>query len=148
MAEASYQQSFDRGVESFKQRQYEQSLQLFSDLVGQYPERFAPVLNRGTIYLHLCLLSQALADFNRSIELDPKDASAYYTRAIVRLKENKPADALSDLYIALSCLYLQKGQQTREIKYITKSISLVENNVYAHLERGKLYKIQGNFVMA
>lgn len=148
MAEATYQQAFERGVESFKQGQYEQSLLLFTDLIRQNPQRFAPFLNRGTIYLRLSLLSQALADFNRSIELDPRDPSPYFNRAIVRLKENQPIEALSDLYITLSCLYLQKGQQNREIKYITKAISLVENNVYAHVERGKLYKIQGNSLLA
>jgi len=71
------------------------------------------------------LLSQALADFDRCVEIDPKDPTSYFNRAIVRLKENRPADALSDLHIALSCLYLQKGQQSREIKYLTKSIWLV-----------------------
>lgn len=148
MAEIAYQQTFGLAVESFKQRQYEPALQLFSELINKHPDRFAPVLNRGTIYLQLSLLSQALADFDRSIELDPRDPSAYFNRAIVKLKENRPADALSDLYVTLSCLYLLKGQQSRELKYLTKAISLVENNVYAHLERGKLYKIQGNPVLA
>jgi Tfp pilus assembly protein PilF len=117
-------------------------------VIASFSEKYAPYLNRGTIFLQLSLLSQALADFNRAIEIDPRDPTAYYNRAIVRMKENRLEDALSDLFVALSCMYLQKGIQTREIKYLTKAISLVDNNVYAHIERGKLYNIQGNYVLA
>jgi tetratricopeptide (TPR) repeat protein len=148
MIDSPYQRIFDKGVQQFKGKQSDAAIQSFSDAIALKPERFAPYLNRGTIYLQLNLLSQALSDFNRSIELDPRDPTGYFNRAIVRLKENRPSEALSDLYITLSCLYLQRGESTREIKFLTKAISLVENNVHAYLERGKLYKIKGNNVLA
>lgn len=67
MIDSPYQRIFDKGVQQFKGKQSDAAIQSFSDAIALKPERFAPYLNRGTIYLQLNLLSQALSDFNRSI---------------------------------------------------------------------------------
>lgn len=109
----AYKEAFENGVEQFRNNDMQKSVDSFSEAIKLCPNRYAAFINRGTIYLQLSLLSQALSDFNSAIAVDPRDAVGYYNRAMVRLRENRPLEALNDLYISLSCLYLQRGRYSR-----------------------------------
>jgi tetratricopeptide (TPR) repeat protein len=58
--------------------------------------------NRGIAYVWVKNYDLALADFNKAIELNPKDGKAYNNRAIVYSYQGETAKALQDLHKAQS----------------------------------------------
>ena len=50
--------------------------------------------------------------------------------------------------MALSLAYMRKGEETKSVKLIGKSLEIVENNAMAHIKRGDIYKQQGKLELA
>jgi tetratricopeptide (TPR) repeat protein len=62
---------------------------------GQSPQTVRDILKRGSSHLEAGELDAALADANRAIELEPKNAESYVLRALVR-ERIKPETDISD----------------------------------------------------
>jgi len=75
-------------------------------------------LNRGVAYGKKGQYDQAIVDFNKAIELDPRDAAAYYNRGIS---------------------YEKRGQHDRAILDFTKAIEINPRYAKAYINRGAAY---------
>ena len=56
---------------------------------------------RGVAYFQLGQHNQAIADFNKSIELNPKFAMAYFGRGAANVSIGNKEDAKKDLFKAI-----------------------------------------------
>lgn len=70
--------------------------------------------------------------------LDPYLYIAYYNRFLALHSSKAYLSARKELLKALSCLYLYRGLQYREVKNLNKAVSFCEQNARAYLARAKL----------
>ncbi len=70
-------------------------------LAANTPKTADAYIERGSVFLNTARNDQALADFNKAVELDPKSAFAYSNRALGNLYGGKLAQAKADVAKAL-----------------------------------------------
>ena len=75
---------------------------LFNDVVKKYPDNHYGYWLRGNIRYHQGALFDALRDYNKALELNPRYATAYVNRGCVYNMLNDYKDALQDLNRAIS----------------------------------------------
>lgn len=93
--------------------------------------------DRGTIYDKMGRYEEALADYNRAIELDPSLMSAYSNRALTLSALQRYEEALADYDKALALnpqqhltyfgrgqLYMQRGEQEKALADYNRAIEL------------------------
>jgi tetratricopeptide (TPR) repeat protein len=56
--------------------------------------------SRGLVHMQMGNLDLALADYNASLELDPRSAASYYQRSIVHARAGRAAESANDLAAA------------------------------------------------
>jgi tetratricopeptide (TPR) repeat protein len=83
--------------------------------------------NRGLAYYNQQKYAQAIADYNKAIELDPNDADAYYNRGIAYADQQEYAQAIADY---------------------NKAIELDPKYAYAYYNRGIAYYNQQKYAQA
>lgn len=83
--------------------------------------------NRGKAYTNQGNLTQAIAEYSKAIEINPKHAKAYYNRGNTYGKRDNLIQAISDY---------------------TKAIEIDSNFAAAYCNRGNAYQTQGNFQQA
>jgi tetratricopeptide (TPR) repeat protein len=66
----------------------------------------------------------AIADFNKALEIDPKDAHAYSIRGSV---------------------YTEKGQYDQAISDLNKALEISPNFGMAYYQRGRVYYLKGEY---
>ena len=87
-----------------------------------YVEMAEAYFGRGLTYGILGDYERAIADYDKAIELDPKDAAAYYNRGLA---------------------YADKGEYERAIADYDKAIELDPKDANPYYGRGLIYKGQG-----
>jgi tetratricopeptide (TPR) repeat protein len=105
--------------------------------------------NRGTIYSKSGKLTEAISDFNKAIELNPKDAVAYNNRGNAYGKSGKLTEAILDFNKAIELnpkydeahnnrgnAYSDSGKLTEAISDYNKAIELNPKDAEAYGNRG------------
>jgi len=116
---------------------------------------------RGNEYYRQGNYDSAIAEYNKALQLNPNDASAYnnlglayeslgqYQKAIEYLQKSlqlDPNDALA--YYNLGVAYGGLGQYQNAIEYFQKSLQLNPNNVEAYTNLGAAYVDLGQYQQA
>lgn len=57
-------------------------------------DRVATHVNRGILYFHRSAVSQAAADFDRALQLDPREPDAWLNKAVLTVKHGNAVEAL------------------------------------------------------
>lgn len=70
-------------------------------LAANTPKTADAYIERGSVFLNTAKNDQALADFNKAVELDPRSAFAFANRALGNVYGGKLAEAKSDVAKAL-----------------------------------------------
>ncbi len=128
--------------------------------LGDRPTNADAYFQRGKIRSASNNFQDALADFNRAIELQPT-ADSYNERGQVRnsLKDFQGAVAdfdkaveinpsLADAYYYRASAHSDLGNTDRALTDLNKAISLDQNNSLALIARGRLFLKQGNQTQA
>ena len=112
-AQANPEQDLQTALSLYQQGELDQSLKVYDRLVRQNPSYKDGVVyyGRGLVYAAKDMLSEAIADFNAAIQLNPKSGYYYYDRGSVYLKQDKDALALKDFDQALLLSPDKLGQQ-------------------------------------
>jgi tetratricopeptide (TPR) repeat protein len=87
-----------------------------------------PYIDRGNYFLRENQLVEALANFNRAIELNPKSVEALTQRARVRLRRDEPQKAIDDANSALKIerredTYGVRGDAYRKLEQYDKALA-------------------------
>lgn len=90
-----------QAVELMKQGKVEQGLTMFNEALSLSPNHTDILGDRGTFFMHLNRKSEALADMNRAVELQPDYAYRYASRAFVRDFFGDTEGAVQDYEIAV-----------------------------------------------
>ena len=76
-------------------------------------------LNRGAIYLLIEKNQEALADFNKALQINSQDAVAYYYRSIGYKRLNKMSQAMEDALQAKALGYPNIDHYVEELTNLT-----------------------------
>src|SRR5665213_857227 len=125
---------------------------LVYDYVANAPQRARAELALGLQKLSPGAYEEAMAHFNRAIQIWPAYGEAYLNRAVAEHDESQPIAALADLDKALDLdpdstrahnergqIYLENGDARKAIQEFSKSIQLTPT-VEGHYQRGQAYE--------
>ena len=117
--------------------------------------------NRGNIYGKQGNLTQAISDYTKAIEINPKYTEAYYNRGNTYEKQGNLTQAISDYtkaieinpkYTAAYCnrgnAYQTQGNLKEAISDYTKALEINPNFAGVYTNRGNVYQTQGNLPLA
>src|SRR5208283_829220 len=72
---------FQQGLAALDQKDYDQAIARFSEVLQQYPREAGYWISRGLAYYSKGAFDQAIADYTEAIRLEPENAAAYTGRA-------------------------------------------------------------------
>lgn len=58
-----------------KLNRYEEALELLTDLIKKHPKESSLYIHKGTLMKNMGFKEEALKDFNRALDLNPKDSN-------------------------------------------------------------------------
>jgi Tfp pilus assembly protein PilF len=85
-----------RALDALAKEEYPESIGLFSDVLTEQPENKISLISRGSAFLRLNLLDEALTDFDRTIASHPSYARTYHLRGLVKARQGVNQAALAD----------------------------------------------------
>lgn len=125
---------FAVGQSYFTHTDYAAALRVIEAAIAALPAQLAPpqgaaeaYFRLGWLYQNQGKLQQTLANYNKAIELDPKNSLAYNNRGLI---------------------YDQQGDYPHAISDFSKAIELVPTHFAAFTNRGVVYYRQGNYQQA
>jgi tetratricopeptide (TPR) repeat protein len=141
---------------------WKNELTLWDNNINIYPERSAHAyMGRGLIYSVSGNPQQALSDYNKALELNPKYTRAWYNRGNWYFDSLDYEKAISDftqsvmlgynspsLFVNRGLSYAALNRHELAIADYTKSLSINQNQPDVYVNRGNSYAISGNFVSA
>ena len=86
--------------------------------------------NRGLTYVDMGAFAEAISDFNKAIEINPRLISVYDNRGAAYKKRG--------------LLYVQKGDLERALSDFNKALELNPDDANAHNNRGNIYSDRGD----
>lgn len=148
------------GAAALLRGKFEQAIALYDEAMqgkDLAPTRLASMYNdRGVAKWRLERFEEALADFNKAIEIYPQYASIYNNRGNVYLDLDKPEDALKDFNKAIELspgygvAYNNRGNTQHELgRHLAavddyrKAIEIMPGNAVPYNGRGKVQGVLG-----
>ena len=129
---------------------------LVYNYLANAPERARAELALGVKQLSPGTYEEAMAHFNRAIQIWPDYGEAYLNRAVAEHDESHPGPALADLDRALDLdpdstrahnergqIYLENGDPRKAIVEFSRSLQLTPT-VEGHYQRGEAYEKLGD----
>jgi tetratricopeptide (TPR) repeat protein len=143
----------NRGIAAFRQNDVDRAIAEFTEAIRLQPSAAAH-RHRATSYLLKGDGAAALADANKAVQLDSKDALAYSVRASAYLLNGKHAESVSDSTSALAldpnlkAAYFTRGDALlgagRYEDAISDYTAVAQDNEVAFSKRAHAYLLLGN----
>ncbi len=141
---------------------WQDEIRLWNDVVAKSPDKARPYYNRGVVYWERGNVAQAILDFSKAIERNPKNyALAYYNRGVAYDEQGRVLEALSDYTQAIQInpslaepynnrgnLFKRAGNLVQAYADFNKAIEINPNLAEAYVNRGAVYALQGDFNQA
>ncbi len=105
---------FAAGVLQFKQGEYQQAVDIFSDLINLFPQNADAFKNRGVAYMKLEKFDDAIADFESAKKISPN---------------------LKGLYSNLGVIWYYKENYEKAIENYNREIEITPDNAVAYFNR-------------
>ena len=138
---------------------------LWSHVLKYYKNSTLPYGNRANYLRDQGRVQEALADYSKSISLNPKGHQAYNSRARLYFNIAKGADTLQlalqdynraielspndgEFYVNRGATYARLGQAEKAIQDITKGLELKPDHATGYLNRSVMYNALGNVDLA
>ena len=145
--------AIEKALELQKRGDFKGALKLLNDAAKLYPDNQYVYVNRGNIYSDsLQNYERALADYNKTIEINPQFSWPYFNRALVYRKLNRNDDALTDYQKALEIdpnyakaynsrawMYCQQGKFNEALVDVDKALELKPNEANFYDTRACAY---------
>jgi tetratricopeptide (TPR) repeat protein len=149
--------------------EYQKWTEFFSDFIAQNPNEALAYHGRAESHWYGGSLNEAIADYSRALELNPKDVSAFLGRGQVFMECRDFSRALEDLDAALGSIdsvpdadagwkadfeafakngraatYAGLGNFGRAFEEFDKSINLCPENAWVYYNRAEAYQNLGD----
>jgi tetratricopeptide (TPR) repeat protein len=137
VAQAQFTMAFNRGLSAYKDRNWQATIEAFSEAIRLDPSDVRAYRQRGAAYLHQEEHDRAIADFNEALRLAPDDAGTVYNRGVAYAKKQEYDSALTDFreairldpafakaYRSRSKVYAKKGDDARAMADKLKAAEL------------------------
>ena len=134
---------------------------LWSDVIAKSEHKARGYNNRGSAYLDMGMLDEALADFNQVLEINPRGVETYSNRGLIYYRKGDFSRAMEDYNKALEIdpldagiytnrggLYFNKGDFNRAIADYSKAIEINPHIAAAYYNRGLVYQSKNDFLRA
>ena len=146
---------YNNGMVEFINANYEKSIEILSKAVELDANRKLTFASRGSAYLRLDRLEEALSDFNRALELDSKYARAYHLRGLVQEKLGDDTGAIEDFsraiklkpeygaaYYSRATLHTKMGNEDMAVEDITMVQHLTHKNIEDFANENNVWRSQ------
>ena len=133
----------------------EKSIELLSEAAELDPLRILTFVSRGSAYLKLNRLEEALADFNHAIDMDPNYARAFHLRGLVHEKQGDDSGALEDFTRAIeinpeygaafhsrATLHTKMGHEDLALEDIAMVQHLTNKNIETFANENNIWRSQ------
>ena len=140
---------------------WQDDISLWDDVSQKSPHKVRSYCNLGLDYAKQGNLFQAIGNFNKALEIDPKSTLAYYNRGLCYDKQGKLIQAISDFtkvivlkpdyapaYYNRGFCYDKQGDYARAVFDYSKAIEIDSTYADAYNNRGALYGEQGQLTYA
>jgi tetratricopeptide (TPR) repeat protein len=140
---------------------WKDGITLWGNVIKKFPDAWKAYHNRGNAYVKSGLLDEAIKDFTKAIQLNPKYAGNYHNRGNAYVKSGLLDEAIKDFTKAIQLnpyyataynnrgnTYGMKGLLDEAIKDFTKAIQLNPNYATAYYNRGFAYYQKGSKELA
>jgi tetratricopeptide (TPR) repeat protein len=137
---------------------WKDDLTLWDDVTGKYDHCQLGYYNRGLAHFQRKLWDNAIADYSRAIEIDPKYTDAYYSRGLIYDNFSQWNQAIADyskaieidpIYIRAynerSIIYGKTGQLDKAIADCSKAIEIDPKSAEVFDNRGLAYGYLGQW---
>lgn len=144
--------------QAVSQQAYANAIQLITCLITQEPKNPNNYNNRGLMYYHCQHWPQAMADYNRAIQLNSNKDKVYTNRAKCNLALGRWSAAISDYDSAITInpynikARIRQGVLFRALKMYNDAIvcfglALFLGKLSAHIygERGRTHQLNGHW---
>jgi len=91
----------NRGLEAYKQQNYDKAITEFTEAIRLYPDYALAYFNRAEAYCRKDNYDRGIADFTQAIKLDPDDEDFYSERGFAYIMKKDYDRAIADFYEAL-----------------------------------------------
>jgi len=136
---------------------WKDGITLWSDVIAKFPGPIA-YTNRGTAYSVQGNFGQALEDYSKAININPKFALAYSNRGVALKALGDYAGAIEDYTTAISlnpsyaqaynnrgAAFCSKGEYNRAIEDYSRAVSLNPSYAQAYNNRGVAFCYKGEY---
>lgn len=149
---------FSMGLVHTKLREYDEALKNFTDAYTLDNGNHELLVNRGSVYYYKGEYAKAREDFNRGLDINPKEGNAYNGLALIAQKEGNLTEALDYLEKALALepdqpyflnnrgyIRLLSRDTVKGVEDIDLSISLDAGNAWSYRNKGWYYYMTGQY---
>lgn len=146
---------YNNGMIEFINENYKKSIEILSKAAELDANRKLTFASRGSAYLKLDRLEEALSDFNRALELDSKYARAYHLRGLVEEKQGDALSAIEDFsraielkpeygaaYHSRATLHSKMGNEDLAVEDITMVQHLTNKNIEEFANENNVWRSQ------
>lgn len=153
-----------RGTAKMLTRNFSQAIPDFDKVIELAPDASGieqVYNNRGQMHYFFGSFEKALADFNRSISINPKYAPPYGGRANILSAKGDLDKALADYdkaveldprsvvgFVGQAAVYFEKGEMDKALIAVDKSLELDPGNPSSLLRRGMTLGLKGYWDLA
>jgi tetratricopeptide (TPR) repeat protein len=153
-----HQQLRQQAIAAAQQGYHAVAIDLLSDLLAHNPDNATDYNNRGLVYFQCGQLDQAIADYNRALELNPNLASVYNNRANYYAAQGDLLKAIADYEMALDLnpgntrAWINQGITLRDLGLYHQALEnfdialrLGQLAGHVHAERGRTWHLLGDW---
>ena len=147
--------NYINGMFEFLKDNYGKSIQLLSQAIEQEPGHKLAYMSRGSAFLRLDRLDEAIADFDRAIHLNPDFPRSYHLRGLAKEKQGTHADAIDDFdkaveldpqyaaaYYSRATLHTKMGNEDLAVDDIQMVQHLTNKNIETVANQSNIWRSQ------
>lgn len=145
------------GIQSYWQNQsWKNSLSLWNRVIFVHGEQAFALIQRGSAFRSNGQNKEAMIDYSRSIELNPRFYRAFEYRGYMYSLEEQYSKAIEDFKSALVSYpnsefaraslgfnYRKMGQYSEALHYLNETLEINPNNTDALINRGQVFQALG-----
>ncbi len=137
------------GDDLFDDEKYTEAIQAYSSYLETNPDNIKSLYNRGRSYEEIDQMQKAVSDFEKIIELDPKNITAYLSLAKISYNNHEYNKVLIytgsaiDLNENSAQAHFLAGRAEHQLGYLDQAVESYNNAIRINRDFGEAYLYRG-----